>query len=142
MRAYRHDAAPGCSNSWRLARQAISESIRPPMLSPARALLVACALLVPGTTLVSMAVSGCESTTHIPLPVYEASIPDTTAPPMEDTGAGDAATDVVSDAPAEATADAPAADSEAPDGATDAPTDGGTPEGGGETGAADAADGG
>jgi hypothetical protein len=76
------------------------------MSSPTRALLVACAVLFPGATLVSMAASGCESTTHIDVPVYEAGIPDTTLPPFPDTGAGDTATDAPADVAADASADA------------------------------------
>jgi hypothetical protein len=64
------------------------------MPSPARAFSVACAVLFPGATLVSMAASGCESQAYIPVPIYEAGVPDTTVVVMPDTGLGDTSADV------------------------------------------------
>jgi hypothetical protein len=102
------------------------------MPSPARALIVACAVLFPGATLVSMAASGCESQAYIPLPVYEASVPDTTVVAMPDTGLGDTSADVgvvSADASADVSPDVASdagmdsSDGEATDGRSDAAED-------------------
>ena len=104
------------------------------MSSPTRALLVACAVLFPGATLVSMATSGCESTTHIDVPIYEAGIADTTLPPFPDTAAGDSSADAAADDTADVSADV-APDTSSTDAET---TDGKTSDGASQDGRSDA----
>jgi len=113
------------------------------MPSPVRTFFVACAILLPGAAIVSFIASGCGSSCsedpdcvngHVAVPMYEASIPDTTVPPVQETGTGDVTADATNDATTmDGSPDAEVSEA----GSSDASPDGGLDDGAPVDGASD-----